>query len=146
MARTLLTLARCACVVPGLARGMRGAAAVRAVLDGATRVVVADCAQMEALLQQGERAKRRAATAMNERSSRAHALLTLTLTQRPPDTTSDASSSSSSSAGVQSVSHLCLADLGGSEQLSKSGARGARMAEAIGINTGLLALKQVRAS
>jgi hypothetical protein len=124
---------------------MRGAAAVRAVLDGATRVVVADCAQMEALLQQGERAKRRAATAMNERSSRAHALLTLTLTQRPPDTTSDASSSSSS-AGVQSVSHLCLADLGGSEQLSKSGARGARMAEAIGINTGLLALKQVRAS
>ena len=124
---------------------MRGAAAVRAVLDGATRVVVADCAQMEALLQQGERAKRRAATAMNERSSRAHALLTLTLTQRPPDT-SDASSSGSSSAGVQSVSHLCLADLGGSEQLSKSGARGARMAEAIGINTGLLALKQVRAS
>ena len=36
----------------------------------------------------------------------------------------------------------CLADLGGSEQLSKSGAQGQRMLEAIGINTGLLALKQ----
>ena len=102
--------------------------AVRAVLDGTTRVTVNDAEHMQELLLQGEGAKRRAATAMNSRSSRAHALLILTLKQN--------------SAGVESESHLCLADLGGSEQLSKSGATGMRMQEAIGINTGLLALKQ----
>ena len=102
--------------------------AVRAVLDGTTRVTVNDAEHMQALLLQGEGAKRRAATAMNNRSSRAHALLILTLKQN--------------SGGVESESHLCLADLGGSEQLSKSGATGVRMQEAIGINTGLLALKQ----
>jgi hypothetical protein len=102
--------------------------AVRAVLDGTTRVTVKDAEHMQALLLQGEGAKRRAATAMNSRSSRAHALLILSLKQN--------------SGGVESESHLCLADLGGSEQLSKSGATGVRMQEAIGINTGLLALKQ----
>ena len=102
--------------------------AVRAVLDGTTRVTIVDAEHMQSLLLQGESAKRRAATAMNERSSRAHALLILTLTQN--------------AGNMESVSHLCLADLGGSEQLSKSGATGVRMQEAIGINTGLLALKQ----
>eukprot|EP01052_Picozoa_sp_SAG31_P002698 SAG31_NODE_97_length_25714_cov_19.477142_2_plen_984_part_00 len=102
--------------------------AVRAVLDGATRITVNDAEHLQCLLLQGEGAKRRAATAMNARSSRAHALLILTLTQ--------------SANGVEANSHLVLADLGGSEQLSKSGATGVRMQEAIGINTGLLALKQ----
>lgn len=102
--------------------------AVRAVLDGTTRIRVHNEAEMSALLERGELAKRRAATKMNDRSSRAHALLILSLTQRQN--------------GVESVSHLCLADLGGCEQLSKSGAQGQRMLEAIGINTGLLALKQ----
>ena len=102
--------------------------AVRAVLDGTTRVMVDSKERMQELLLAGEGAKRRAATAMNERSSRAHALLILTLTQ--------------TTGSVEAVSHLCLADLGGSEQLSKSGATGVRAQEAIGINTGLLALKQ----
>jgi len=83
---------------------------------------------LHSLLQQGEAAKRHAATAMNSRSSRAHTLLILTLTQ--------------TAGSVESVSNLCLADLGGSEQLTKSGAAGERMQEAIGINMGLLALKQ----
>ena len=42
-------------------------------------------------------------------------------------------------AGV--TSQLCLADLGGSEQLKKSGAEGLQKAEAVQINLGLLALK-----
>ena len=102
--------------------------AVRAVLDGTTRVTVTNTEHMQELLLQGEGAKRRAATAMNSRSSRAHALLILTLKQN--------------SGGVESESHLCLADLGGSEQLKKSGVTGVRLKETIGINTGLLALKQ----
>lgn len=38
-------------------------------------------------------------------------------------------------------STLCLADLGGSEQLKKSKAVGERLDEAVHINMGLLALK-----
>lgn len=102
--------------------------AVRAVLDGCMRVIVNSMEHMESLLQRGEAAKRYAATAMNGRSSRAHSLLILTLTQTV--------------GSIKAVSNLCLADLGGSEQLTKSGATGERMHEAIGINKGLLALKQ----
>ena len=41
------------------------------------------------------------------------------------------------------VSQLCLADLGGSEKVKRSGASGERLQEAIFINKGLLALKSV---
>lgn len=56
--------------------------------------------------------RRVAATRMNERSSRAHALLTLTLEQ--PDAASESA--------PPLVSRLILADLGGSEKVDKSGA------------------------
>jgi len=86
------------------------------------------------LLERAELSKRRAATQMNERSSRAHSLLMLTLEQRAlgePE-------------GVPPVvSQLCLADLGGSEKVKRSGVRGEQLREAIYINKGLLALKSV---
>lgn len=102
--------------------------AVGAVLDGRMRVTIDSMEHLEVLLKQGEAAKRHAATEMNSRSSRAHTLLILSLTQ--------------TAGSIEAVSNLCLADLGGSEQLTKSGATGERMQEAIGINMGLLALKQ----
>lgn len=71
-----------------------------------------------------------AATAMNERSSRAHVILMFNLQQVHPST------------GHRITSHLCMADLGGSEQLKKSLAEGDRRREAVQINMGLLALKQ----
>ena len=40
-------------------------------------------------------------------------------------------------------SQLCLADLGGSEQVKKSGVSGERLQEAVNINLGLLSLKNV---
>jgi hypothetical protein len=113
------------------------------------------------ILRIGDAQKRRAATAMNDRSSRAHALFILTLTQTRLDSSAPALSSS---AGVQSTtrtSRLFLADLGGSEQVKKSKveAGGLRvgiddqfslgfemaqhMREAVYINLGLLALKKV---
>lgn len=67
--------------------------------------------QLEAQLAAAEGAKRRAATAMNERSSRAHTLIQLLLVQTDVRR------------GVRMRSLLCLADLGGSEQVKKSKVR-----------------------
>lgn len=96
-------------------------------------------AEMSALLQQAEGAKRRAATLMNERSSRAHSLLFLNLVQ----TTTRHPSPSQAAESMCKRSQLCLADLGGSEQVKKSGVEGERLQEAVNINLGLLALKNV---
>lgn len=79
----------------------------RYVLDGRTECVVESWEEVQELLDAGDQAKRRAATAMNERSTRAHTLLVLTLTQRVQP-------------GVEVRSRLFLADLGGSEKISKS--------------------------
>jgi len=79
----------------------------RYVLDGHTEISVESWEEVQRLLQSGDQAKRLAATAMNERSTRAHTLLVLTLTQKLPS-------------GSQVRSRLFLADLGGSEKVSKS--------------------------
>ncbi len=93
------------------------------------------------LLNDGEKQKRKAATAMNERSSRAHSIFIIRMKQ-----TCDNS--------VSYTNRLFLADLGGSEQLKKSQPfhsgnqeqsefeRKQRTREAVNINLGLLALKQ----
>lgn len=105
----------------------RGVAA-RAVSDGRADVLLESVAHASELLLRAERTKRRAATAMNERSSRAHSLLLITLSQ-------------ADRSGREVRSTLCLADLGGSEQLKRSKAQGERLREAVQINLGLLALK-----
>jgi kinesin family member 5 len=65
---------------------------------------------------------------MNERSSRAHTILLLNISQRLP--------------GSDTLvrSHLHLVDLAGSERIKKSKAHGVRKNEAVGINTSLLVL------
>lgn len=65
---------------------------------------------------------------MNDRSSRAHTVLLLTVTQRREG----------SDALVRS--HLYLVDLAGSERIKKSKAVGTRKTEAVGINSSLLVL------
>eukprot|EP00958_Prasinococcus_capsulatus_P030136 scaffold7946_cov403-Prasinococcus_capsulatus_cf.AAC.8 len=129
--------------------------ASRYVLDGRAQVEVASHAEIQDLISKGNAIKRRAATAMNDRSSRAHTLLFLTLATSyvVPE------QGSAGDRCVERVSRLCLADLGGSEKLSKSkaheGALGAgkvpwteyyasrsRLNEATAINSGLFALKR----
>ena len=97
------------------------------LLHGAAEVPLADLSEAFALLRSGERRKRYASTAMNVRSSRAHTVLTLLVTQSAPG-------------GLMLRSQLCLVDLAGSEQIKQSRAEGARKAEAVGINLGLLTL------
>ena len=106
-------------------------------------VVVESFEDLIKLLEQGDEAKRRAATAMNERSTRAHTLMILSLRQRKrshkfnnsgklSNILADVASSSSSSPPPRPKSFntnsnaafveskLFLADLGGAERLSKS--------------------------
>ncbi|KAG8430159.1 hypothetical protein GDO86_018355 [Hymenochirus boettgeri] len=68
---------------------------------------------------------------MNERSSRSHALLTISISGR--DLTS----------GTVTTGNCNLVDLAGSERVWKSGAEGERLKEAQNINKSLLALGEV---
>ncbi|KAK3275974.1 hypothetical protein CYMTET_15929 [Cymbomonas tetramitiformis] len=97
------------------------------VLQGATSHEVAELTDVGELLRAGEERKRYAATAMNERSSRAHTLLVLTLSQVHGN-------------GKMTTSQLHLVDLAGSEQLKMSKVAGARQREAVGINSSLMVL------
>jgi len=108
--------------------GQSKVAAQHYVLDGSASIPITT--EREALnrLAEADSQKRRAATAMNERSSRAHSVVMLALSQRHR----------SSDQKVESL--LFLADLGGSEQVKKSKVSGSQMQEAIYINQGLFAL------
>lgn len=88
--------------------GQSKVAAQRYVLTGAVEQSVVSLAEIMHLLRVGEDQKRRAATMMNERSSRAHSIFILSLSQTNLAT------------GVQRTSKMFLADLGGSEQVKKS--------------------------
>mmetsp|Transcript_9644 Transcript_9644/g.13990 ORF Transcript_9644/g.13990 Transcript_9644/m.13990 type:complete len:613 (+) Transcript_9644:252-2090(+) len=133
--------------------GQSRVAAQRYVLDGSAEVPITSLRDSLILLNQGSDQKRTAATAMNERSSRAHTLFILTLRQKCVQS------------GVSATSRLILADLGGSEQIKKSlphnqslnsgevgedesttnislGSDEDRLSEAVNINLGLLALKR----
>lgn len=127
----------------GTTCGQSAVAAQRYVLDGSSEVAATSLNHTFQLLDKGEKQKRKAATAMNARSSRAHTLFIMTLRQNCTDT------------GISSTSRLFLADLGGSEQIKRSqpfqsdalGEEDAartkqRVQEAVNINLGLLALKQ----
>ena len=115
----------------------------------------------------GEQQKRRAATQMNDRSTRAHSLFIMSLKQTmapqaklslTPSTNYVGNEHEKTAITIQS--RLYLADLGGSEQVKKSGVEagilregeteefslgfqmGEHMREAVNINLGLLALKK----
>uniref|UniRef100_A0A0G4FFH2 Kinesin motor domain-containing protein n=1 Tax=Chromera velia CCMP2878 TaxID=1169474 RepID=A0A0G4FFH2_9ALVE len=155
----------------GAVVGQNSVSAQRWVMEGEAQLDVSSLEDIAAALETGERQKRFAATAMNDRSSRAHALFILSLkmkrklkselggverergdSQKKETTESEESAASDEMITVRS--QLFLVDLGGSEQVKKSrvthgvdaGARGfvlgRRMREAVHINLGLLALKK----
>jgi len=83
-------------------------AAQEYVLSGAASHQIHTMEDVLECLKMGDECKRRASTAMNERSSRAHSLFILELNQQNVDS------------GVSCKSRLFLADLGGCEQIKKS--------------------------
>jgi len=86
------------------------------------------------LLKQGIRKRSTAATDMNKRSSRSHALFTITLIIKDTEPGSEVR---------YRVSKLNLVDLAGSENISRSGSKNARAKEAGSINQSLLTLGRV---
>ena len=88
--------------------GQSKVSAQRCVLEGNAEVTVDCIGDVMRLLSQGESAKRKAATAMNSRSSRAHSVFIVTLRQKCLDSRKNI------------TSKLFLADLGGCEQTKKS--------------------------
>lgn len=127
----------------GKSCGQSKVVAQRYVLDGSSEVITTSMSDTLQLLNVGEKQKRKASTAMNERSSRAHSIFIVRMNQ------------TCKNSGVTITSRLFLADLGGSEQMKKSQPfvsgqnqeqadyeRKQRTREAVNINLGLLSLKQ----
>lgn len=120
----------------------------RLVLEGGLEVPIEAEGDLLAALERGDTRKRCACTAMNERSTRAHTLLVFHLQQADP-----------ASGNPPVSSRLFLADLGGSERVTKSHANEdaktagtvswqeyyhsrRRLQETCNINEGLLSLKR----
>lgn len=112
-------------------------------------------------LTKGTQHRTTAATAMNEHSSRSHAIFTITLQQTVIDSSKDNETKSSSSSTtvskstksnantksngqpVQITSKFHFVDLAGSERLKRTLSTGTRASEGIAINQGLLVLGKV---
>lgn len=101
------------------------------LLTGASEENVQDLFEVVSLLGQGEERKRYAATAMNQRSSRAHTILIIKVAQVNVATKSSV------------ASFLHLVDLAGCEQVKMSRVVGQQLKEAVGINSSLLVLGKV---
>ncbi|XP_034113944.1 chromosome-associated kinesin KIF4 [Drosophila albomicans] len=104
----------------------------RIVIPGLTEVEVKNAKQVTDQLMRGSSGRAVASTAMNETSSRSHAIFTLTVV-------------ATRKTGQKSVttSKFNLVDLAGSERCSKTLASGDRFKEGVNINKGLLALGNV---
>ncbi|XP_030046105.1 kinesin-like protein KIFC2 [Microcaecilia unicolor] len=100
-------------------------------VPGLTSVEVSSFRRLKKVLLVGRRNRATYCTNMNERSSRSHALLTVTITGTDLTT------------GTKTSGKLNLVDLAGSERVWKSGAEGERLKEAQNINKSLLALGEV---
>mmetsp|Transcript_61707 Transcript_61707/g.130222 ORF Transcript_61707/g.130222 Transcript_61707/m.130222 type:complete len:711 (-) Transcript_61707:743-2875(-) len=140
--------------VTDLLGGLRvGDTEARRVFSGEFAVPIESTEDVSSALAQGNERKRCAETAMNDRSTRAHSLVVFRMVQQKKVT--DASEPPAPPISSQ----LFLADLGGSERVSKSRANDTaktagfapwseyyesrqRLTEARNINQGLLALKR----
>ncbi|KAJ1495369.1 kinesin motor domain-containing protein [Baffinella frigidus] len=108
-------------------------------LQGAEEVDISSQNDFFQVLARGEANKRYGATAMNARSSRAHTVLAVALTHIEDERRAK---SARRAAPAVVRSQLVLADLAGSEKISKSMVTGAGKKEAASINGGLFVLKK----
>ncbi|XP_068154573.1 chromosome-associated kinesin KIF4 [Drosophila tropicalis] len=104
----------------------------RIVMPGLTELQVQSAKEVTDYLMKGSAGRAVGSTAMNESSSRSHAIFTITVVASQTD-------------GRDSVttSKFNLVDLAGSERASKTLASGDRFKEGVNINKGLLALGNV---
>ena len=123
----------------------------RIYVEGLKSVPVNNIEELLSVLNHGSTIRQTDATAINERSSRSHAVFTLTLNQqRPINATSPPLKRASASLdamtngdSVTTESKLHFVDLAGSERMKNTGATGDRAKEGISINAGLASLGKV---
>eukprot|EP00079_Xenopus_tropicalis_P020029 XP_012810483.1 PREDICTED: kinesin-like protein KIF27 isoform X1 [Xenopus tropicalis] len=109
------------------------------VIVGAKECQVENADEVMSLLAAGSAARHTGSTQMNERSSRSHAIFTITICQQSSQHGDDAGTNS-----IQTItSKFHFVDLAGSERVTKTGNTGERFKESIQINSGLLALGNV---
>ncbi len=116
-----------------------GDAARGVYVEGLSEVECGSAAEVLALLARGAAARRSTATAMNDRSSRSHCVLTAAVAATAPPPRGG---------GLPAVrrSKLNLVDLAGSERVGRSGAKGEALTEARSINRSLAVLGRVAAA
>ncbi|KAM0788929.1 hypothetical protein ACM66B_003005 [Microbotryomycetes sp. NB124-2] len=107
-------------------------------VESLSKLAVQSFEDIEALMDEGTKARTVAATNMNETSSRSHAIFTVLLTQRRLD----------ADTGIvgEKVSRISLVDLAGSERANATGATGTRLKEGALINKSLTTLGRVIAT
>ena len=129
----------------------------RILLTGMTQVAINSVEDLLSALNFGSAIRQTDATAQNARSSRSHAVFTLSLTQRKVDggptspmqaqdrrlSTMSMDAMHSTENVVTLDSKLHFVDLAGSERLKNTGATGDRAKEGISINAGLASLGKV---
>merc|ERR1712025_783379 len=101
-------------------------------IPGLTETPISSVLEAMTMLEKASEGRVTAATAMNARSSRSHAIFTLSVEAKPK---SDPKS--------VTLSKFHLVDLAGSERQKKTKAKGDRLKESININMGLLSLGNV---
>ncbi|KAM0458930.1 hypothetical protein ACHAPV_004497 [Trichoderma viride] len=107
-------------------------------VEDLAKLVVTSFAEIEHLMDEGNKARTVAATNMNETSSRSHAVFTLMLTQKKYD--------AETKMEMEKVAKISLVDLAGSERANSTGATGARLKEGAEINRSLSTLGRVIAA
>ncbi|XP_064900288.1 kinesin-like protein KIF1C isoform X9 [Columba livia] len=99
-------------------------------VPGLARLAVTSAGEIAQLVASGDRARTVAATELNARSSRSHAVLSIVVTQRRGEP-------------GEKVSRISLVDLAGSERADAAGTRGTRLKEGANINKSLSTLGKV---
>ncbi|XP_045490201.1 chromosome-associated kinesin KIF4 isoform X2 [Pieris rapae] len=102
------------------------------ILPGITEVPVSSMAETMLVLERGASGRMTGPTAMNQASSRSHAVFTITILKE-----------SRTDKNLVTSSKFHLVDLAGSERIKKTKASGERLKEGVKINQGLLALGNV---
>ncbi|KAJ7727890.1 kinesin-like protein [Mycena metata] len=104
-------------------------------VEDLSKLVVNSYEEMMTLMDEGNKARTVAATAMNETSSRSHAVFTVLLTMKRHDVDTNMD--------TEKVSRISLVDLAGSERANSTGATGQRLKEGANINKSLTTLGKV---
>lgn len=102
------------------------------ILPGITELPVTSTMETMMVLERGSSGRVTGSTAMNQASSRSHAVFTIVITKE-----------SRSDKNLATTSKFHLVDLAGSERIKKTKASGERLKEGVKINQGLLALGNV---